>query len=210
MVFLLTVPTMSAGTIFFGGDLRINATVTDCGSGCTLSALDSDSTWAQWAAVVESFTVLTPSTMQAVTFGYGGGTRGTGAIVAAGGLEPCLSLFDAGGNFLNSTYFGTTCPPGANTIGGACLDVMLDGGLLAPGTYQIALSAYLNMSFAENLGTGTLADGFTGLGNLASGENLNYAFDVNLTPTTAPVPEPATLSLLGGGVAAIWRRKSKA
>jgi hypothetical protein len=52
------------------------------------------------------------------------------------------------------------------------------------------------MSFAENLATGTLADGFTGLGNLFPGEDLHYAFDVILGAPTAPVPEPGSLWLL--------------
>jgi len=101
-----------------------------------------------------------------------------------------LSLFDASGNFLASTYFGITCPAGANTVGGNCYDVLLDGGILAPGSYQIAISAFENMPFAENLGAGTLSDGFTGLGNLADGENLDYAYDVILSPVS-PTPEPA-------------------
>lgn len=80
------------------------------------------------------------------------------------------------------------------------------------GTYQIALSAYENLSFAENLGTETLADGFTGLGNLYPGEDLHYAFDVNITPGStppAPVPEPASgvLRTLATGAFAMFRRK---
>ncbi len=47
------------------------------------------------------------------------------------------------------------------------------------------------MSYAENLGPPyLLSDGFTGLGNLGDGENLDYAFDVILSAET--VPEPAT------------------
>jgi hypothetical protein len=56
--------------------------------------------------------------MYAVTFGYGGGTSGTGVVVPAGGFEPYLSLFDSGGNFLASTRSGVYCPPGANTVPG--------------------------------------------------------------------------------------------
>jgi hypothetical protein len=138
--------------------------------------------------------------MQATTFSYGGGMNGAGASILEGGLEPYLSLFDAGGTFLASTNFGVTCPAGAliNSGSGQCFDVMFDGGVLTPGTYQLTLSAYLNMSFAENSGTGTLADGFTGLGNLAQGEDLHYAFDITLSSTSA-VPEPSTtFPLLGG------------
>jgi len=68
----------------------------------------------------------------------------------------------------------------------------LDGGILAAGTYEIAISAFENMSFAENLGSGTLADGFTGLGGLQPGEDLHFAFDVVLTP------EPAMGPIVGG------------
>jgi hypothetical protein len=204
-------PRLFAGVIFLSGDLRTNATVTDCGAGCTLGPSNTDGDYAQWAAVVTPFNVLNNTTMQAITYSYGGGTSLTGPIVSPGGLEPYLSLFDSGGNFLASTYLGTTCPPGANPVGGNCFDVLLDGGTLTPGTYYIALSAYANMSSAENGGTGTLADGFTGLGNLMPGENLNYAFDVILPTNT---PEPGTGTLLMLGIAALplargWRRKTK-
>jgi len=151
--------------------------------------------------------------MQALTFSYGGGTNGQGASIPQGGFEPYLSLFDASGDFLASTFFGTTCPQGArtNTLSGQCFDVLLDGGTLAVGDYQIAISAFENLSFAENLGSGTLADGFTGLGNLFPGEDLHYAFDVVLTSQAASAPEPAPGSLLGGAIAALYlcRRKLK-
>jgi hypothetical protein len=199
-----------ATSISYVGNLRTDANVTSCGSGCTLGPANSDGDFAQYAAVVESFTVSQTSTVQAITFSYGGGVNGAGTTIAPGGFEPYLSLFDAGGDFLASTYFGTTCPAGANInpSSGFCYDVLLDGGVLAPGTYQIAISAYLNMSFAENLGTGTLADGFTGLGNLFDPENLNYAFDVDLTPQ-APVPEPVSIILLGTAGAFVSGRRLK-
>jgi hypothetical protein len=135
--------------------------------------------------------------MEAITFSYGGGTNGDGTVIPQGGFEPYLSLFDSSGDFLASTFFGTTCPAGANTNTNShqCLDVLLNGGTLADGNYQIALSAFENLSFVENLGSGTLADAFTGLGNLAAGEDLHYAFDVILTPAVGAVPEPSTVWL---------------
>lgn len=198
ILFVAGLCSASAGTISFSGDLRNDANVTACGSGCTLSASSSDSDYAQWAAVVDAFTVSTTSAVQGVTFSYGGGTNGAGAAIAEGGFEPYLSLFDAAGDSLGSTFFGTTCPAGSNTnsVSGQCFDVLLDAGILAPGTYQIAISAFENMSLAENLGSGTLADGFTGLGNLAFGEDLHYAFDVDLTPTAA-TPEPSSVWFAG-------------
>ena len=201
---LATIPS-GAATFSFTGDLRADATVLGCGPGCTLGAANSDGDYAQFAAVVRSFTVSTLSNVQALTFSYGGGTNGNGQSIAEGGFEPYLSLFDSGGNFIASTFSGTTCYAGANTnsASGQCFDVLLDAGVLPPSTYQIAISAFLNLSSAENLGVGTLADGFTGLGNLAGGEDLHYAFDVVLTDAT-PVPEPRTISIVAFAALSIF------
>lgn len=199
----LAVPSAKADTLSFTGNLRTDAAAGTC-VGCT-----NNGDYAQYAAVIRTFTLSTASAVSAVTFGYGGGVNAAGATIAQSGFESYLSLFDATGHFLSSTYFGTTCPAGAktNTSLGGCYDVKLDAGVLAAGMYQIALSAYENLSYAENLGTGTLADGFTGLGNLYPGEDLHYAFDVTYTPSVtpppSPVPEPASITLLGlGSVAA--------
>jgi hypothetical protein len=209
----------NAASVSFSGNLRTDATVLSCGTGCTLDSTNSDGEYAQYAAVIKSFAVTSASSVQIVSFSYGGGVNGNGAVIPEGGLEPYLSLFDSTGAFLSSTYFGVTCPAGAhaNTSSGECFDVLLDAGTLAPGTYEIALSAYLNMSFAENLGIGTLADGFTGLGNLGFGENLSYAFDVNLSapttpPDTTPVPEPTTgalVALASFGLRLLQHRRTK-
>jgi hypothetical protein len=195
---------MNANVILFSGNLRTDATVIDCGSGCTLGPSSTDADYAQWAAVVNTFVVTTATPVEAITYSYGGGTSLGGTSVLAGGLEPYLSLFDSAGSFLASTFAGVTCPPGAHSVGGNCFDVLLDGGTLSPGTYQIVLTAFENMSFAENGGL-TLADGFTGLGNLAAEENLNYAFDVILP---AGVPEPASAALFAVGSAVLVWRKS--
>jgi hypothetical protein len=73
--------------------------------------------------------------------------------------------------------------------------------VLAAGSYTLTLTAFENLSFAENLGTGTLADGFTGFGTLGSGENLSYAFDL-VVPDVA-TPEPGSGALLSVCFAAI-------
>ncbi len=208
-VFAIGVGKSQAGTIqSFTGDLRTDATFISCGSGCTLDAGNSDSDYAQWAAVERDFHVAVSSSVQAITFSYGGGINGNGLAIDPGGFEPYLSLFDASGDFLASTFFGINCPPGANTNAGSgqCFDVLLDAGVLAPGNYAITISAFENMSFAENSGMGTLPDGFTGLGNLAQGEDMHYAFDVTLQDASAsPVPEPASLGLMGCAVLLAFR-----
>ncbi len=190
----------TAATLSFSGDLRADANIIGCGTGCTLDlgvGGDDDGTIAQWAGRVESFTLAGPSTGYAITFSSGGGVNGQGTAIAAGGFAPYLSLFNAAGAFLGSTYFAALIPP--------AYDVQLDFGPLSAGTYQIVISAWENMSFAENLGTGALADGLVGLGNLFQGEDLHYAFDVVLQDAT--VPEPATILLLLGGLGAAWARR---
>ena len=202
-------PCLWADTQFFSGNLRTDATVISCGASCTLGGSNTDDDYAQWAAVVDTIKVSSTSTLTATTFSYGGGTSLTGPVVAAGGLEPYLSLFDASGDFLASTYLGTTCPAGANTYSGNCYDVMLDGGTLVAGTYYIAVTDYANMSLAENYGSGTLADGFTGLGSLQAGENLNYAYDVTVTSlVSTPTPEPNFGILTGIAMAGLLLWKS--
>lgn len=213
LLLVFTGYSVEASTISFIGNLRDNANFTSCGSGCTLGPGDSDGDYAQFAAVVETFNISQTSAVQAVTFSYGDGVNGEGAIISEGGFEPYLSLFDGAGNFLASTFFGTTCPAGAqvNSVSGFCYDVLLDAGVLAPGTYQIAISAFENLSFAENYGSGLLSDGFTGLGNLADGEDLHYAFDVDVT-SAAPVPEPSTFFSTAAGLIFAgleWRRRSR-
>jgi hypothetical protein len=202
-------PRLAADVIFFSGNLRTDATVTACQpSPCTLGPSSSDADYAQFAAVVDMFTVYTPTTMEAISYSYGGGTSLTGPSVAASGLEPYLSLYDASGNFLASTFFGTTCPAGANSVGPNCFDVALDGGILTPGVYQITLTAFENMSSVENGSGANLSDGFTGLGSLQPGEDLNYAFDVIL-PQNMPLstPEPGSMGLLAIACTALALRK---
>jgi hypothetical protein len=203
LLFIGSAVSAKASVIFFSGDLRADANVIDCGTGCTLGPGNSDGDYAQYAAVTYNFTVSTPTDIQAITYSFAGGTSLTGVVVPAGGLEPYLSLFDGSGNFITSS-FGSPCPPGANTLGGNCFDVELDtGSVVQPGSYTIALSAFENMSLAENLGTGTLADGFTGLGNLATGESLAYGFDVVL-PTDTPEPGTGLLVLAAIGAAFLF------
>src|SRR5262249_11245976 len=106
---LVLAPILPAGVISFTGDLQADATFLPPGPSFT------DVDYAQWAAVVRVFHVPSASAMTAISFSYGGGTNGLGAAIAQNGFEPYLSLFDASGSFLASTFFGVTCPAGAQT-----------------------------------------------------------------------------------------------
>jgi hypothetical protein len=50
---------------------------------------------------------------------------------------------------------------------------------LSRGTYTLVVQAFDNMSLVENLGSGTLGDGFTGLGNYDPSRTNNYAIDIS-------------------------------
>jgi hypothetical protein len=107
---------------------------------------------------------------------------------AAGGIDPYFTLFQgagAGAGFLASNYA---------TAGTGDFDMTVP---LLAGDYTIAISTFVNMSFAENLGSGTLGDGFIGLGEPYSLGNSFYELDVVEAGVTIPVPEPGALLLVG-------------
>ena len=104
---------------------------------------------------------------------------------ASGGIDPYFTIFKGNGaasTFVNSNYVQ------AFSTGG---DFSYSASLVA-GNYSISLGAFANMSFAENLGVGTLGDGFTALGAPAYTGDASYRLEV-----TTPVPEPAIWLLLG-------------
>lgn len=107
------------------------------------------------------FSVATESEVTLRTYAYGGGTQADGTVIAAGGFDPVLTLFDANGIFLASndddlSGTATEDPTTAQTY-----DSLLNRVLKA-GNYTVALTQFDN--FAN---TASLADGFSqeGAGN---------------------------------------------
>ena len=130
-----------------------------------------------------TFSVTIPGTVNIVSTGF-----------AAGGVDPYFTLFAGSGNsatFVDSNYVQAISTGGDFTWSGA----------LAVGTYEIALGAFENMSFAENLGTGTLGDGFIFLGDPNSLNDGSYSLNV-----TTPAPEPSETLLMLVGLAALGTR----
>jgi len=124
-----------------------------------------------------SWTLNTAVTVRFQSTGYG-----------AGGANPYFTLFSGSGpsaSFVDSNYIQ------AFSVGG---DVDITENLLA-GVYTVALGTFANMSFAENLGTGSLGDGFIGLGDPDSLGNAVYAMTITTMSGPNPLPEP-TDSLL--------------
>lgn len=134
------------------------------------------------------FVVGTPSTVNLQSYGYGGGLNAAGSSIAAGGFDAYFSVFSGTGStatFLASSDDGN-CPPGASSAG-LCRDPSLSLSLGA-GYYTLVVSSFANGSIAENFGSGTLADGFTGLGNYDTSRTSNFAFDISGVATSPGVP----------------------
>jgi hypothetical protein len=120
-----------------------------------------------------------------------------------GGIDPYFSIFSgtdrATATFVESNYFFATA-----TGGDFAMTVPL-----AAGDYTVAIGVYTNLSYAENLGSGFLADGFIGLGDPQYLRNGSYALTVTL-PDAGTVPEPSgALLALTAASAALWARRRR-
>lgn len=167
------------------------------------------------AVFLVEFELAAAAALDIQTWGYGGsggapgGTSASGAVVLAGGFDPYVSLFSgtgAGAIFLASNDDGV-CPVG--TLSPWCADSTLHLATMPAGHYTLALTLPFNYSYAENLGSGTLGDGFIGLDTgfsdgACDGVCSNaFAFDI---VSASLVPEPSSLPLvLVGGLAVWWR-----
>ena len=126
---------------------------------------------------------------------------GTVSIVstgfAGGGVDPYFTLFSGSG--ATAVFYDSNYTQAFDTGGDFTWT-----GTLAAGTYEIALGSFENMSFAENLGSGTLGDGFTMLGD----PNALHDGSYSLTLTTV-VPEPSSTWLLAIGLGALVATRAR-
>ncbi len=128
----------------------------------------------------------------------GGGVNVASTGFALGGIDPYFTLFSgtdrATATFRESNYLH------ALSVGG---DFSQDV-LLSAGAYTLAIGVFENLSRAENLGSGVLADGFTALGGPNFFGDGSYNFTVTL-PNTTSLPEPGGAALvLTAACAAVW------
>ncbi|MBF0478247.1 MAG: DVUA0089 family protein [Candidatus Omnitrophica bacterium] len=183
----------------------------------------------------------TAQTVALRSFSYAGGINAEGTVIAAGGFDPILSLFNSSGNLIdfsddNEDYHkGVPFPivVAIDPVTGKAFDSYFTA-FLNPGDYTVAITQAEN-NFAGGLGD-NISLGFReqGQGNYTpgivktetgidvtgsfwetNGNNTIYqrtnlwAFDVDQGGSTNAVPEPASLLLLGSGLAGMFFRRKR-
>ncbi len=166
------------------------------------------------------FTVLSSTTVELMTWSFGGGTNGNGQVITPGGFDPYLSIFDATGEeLLLATADDGNCPPQNLGDHSACYDADLSLSLPA-GNYIAALTQSGNFPNGPDLSDGFSASGtgdFTGgpfLDIYGDPMDGHWALDlrqVDSASLPSAVPEPGWLA--GGGLVLLalgkWRRRAK-
>jgi hypothetical protein len=144
------------------------------------------------------------------TLSYGGGTNISGSLIAAGGFDPLLNIFDDTGAQLGSfddSAAGGGCSAGITSGSNGCLDSYFSN-ILEPGTYTLVLTQF------DNVFSGlTLADGFFWQEacsavfcddfNHTAPRTGNWSLDIigaNSAAETTAAPEPGSVGLLAIGI----------
>jgi hypothetical protein len=201
-----------------------------------LALADSISTQSYTGALAtsESFfetsvTVAAGDDLLLQTYGFGGGTNAAGTVIAAGGTDDFVGVFDSTGAILTDGMgnpYGTAlglsnygsfmgCPPAGtvNYAGSAvCGDIAMTIDALAAGTYAIVLSDGSYVPYAVG-DLGNLSEGFSDFtggqfcniyvdanGDACASTSGAYALDVTTITPTVATPEPAGLLLLALGL----------
>jgi hypothetical protein len=169
--------------------------------------------------------------------GTAAGVNAAGNVIARGGFDPILAVFNSAGVFINQNDDGGDPLVPADAVSNNNWDTYLNV-TLAPGTYSVSVMQYDNFAVGSNLSDGftypssdtnftsqwCTADQFCDVVNRNPNSSLgardnHWAFDVLgvdtavVVPRTSETPIPGALPLFASGLGVIGlmarRRKRK-
>ncbi len=169
------------------------------------------------------------SSLTAETFGYAGGTDGSGEIIPSGGFDPALALFDPDGNLIEVNDNGGCGTVAADPTTEQCLDAYLSQpDLTVAGIYTLALTESPNLAqdnfglpdtFPDPPGTGDFTcDDYGGTPDSAfcdfTGDQRDGDWEVDISGSNVisaeevitPEPVSSMLLLVGLGSVVVLRR----
>lgn len=169
-----------------------------------------------------SFTVSAPTSVSLRSWSYAGGTNAAGAVIASGGFDPILGLFDSAGALVREQDDAGCSLVAADSVTGYCWDTFYTT-TLAAGTYTASIQQYDNFSSSYNLADGFYYDGaahqnFRGgfIDETDTVRDSHWAFDIlnvdSAVQVVNAVAEPESLALVGFGLfgmVALRRRQQK-